>query len=486
MFASSLLTPRIESMIPCAEPLAEPPDVLPLELLAAALRPLAQPACAYDGDGRCLFANNALARWLGRDEADLAGLSVFEMWPAGFAVREAADLRCAASGRLELLESRPGPWGPRPVRAVKYPWQVADGPPVIVVVFEESAPAGGPGRLEQLCWMVPGIVHDFNNYLTMLHAHKMKLESALEDCQQRLAQMGQLLDHACQLPRQLLAFARGEAPAKQPIDVHALLRSLEGLVCGRTGGLVTIEYRLDPAGVWIECDPVQLTQALMNLCCNGVDAMGGEGRLVFETRCEGGVALISIEDTGPGIPPEALSRIFEPMYTTRRGGSGLGLVVVREVVSRHGGRIGCISDPGRGARFVLEFPLLACSPSAERPANRGTVVVVDPEGDIGRLSATILEQGGYRVRRCTALDELAEPADWAIVCASLLSAEGVRRLEAWLAGGGAGLVVTTTGPEPALTPGCLERLRGVLCKPYSAEMLLKAVEADRAAARGQR
>ncbi|MFO0843725.1 MAG: ATP-binding protein [Gemmataceae bacterium] len=459
-------------------PSAEPPSDLaaglsPWEPLFAALRPLAQCAVVYDADAHCLFVNKALARWLGRDEAQLVDQGVFDLWPVPFAAREAADVRLTAElGRLERLETREGAAGPREVRAVKYRWWPRGGPSVAVVVFEETSPALPAGA--ELGLRALGTAHDYNNWLMMIRGQVELLQAAPENAGPGLAELARLIDRAAELPRQLLAFARGAAPARRGTDVHALLRDLEGPLRARAGR-VAFEYRLDPAGLTLDVDRTDLARAMFNLAGNALDAMGGQGRLVFETRVEGGFAAIAVQDTGPGIPPEARSQIFDPLVTTRPGGTGLGLAVVRDVVRRHGGRVGCDSEPGQGARFVLEFPLTP--ERAARPARPQAVWVVDPSADVGRLAGMILGLGGYRARPSPALDEGAGPADVVVVCASLLDPEGVRRLELWLGRNPAArLVVTcTTGPEPPLTAVCAARLAAVLSKPYDAEALLRAV-----------
>jgi signal transduction histidine kinase len=446
---------------------------------------LTQCACVYDASGRCLIANRSLARWLGRAETDLVGRSLQDLWPASFAAREAADLRLVLqTGRLEQLESRPGHAGMRQVRAVKYPWGIGDAPEVMVVVFEETGPASSLEQPEQLGWLALGIVHDFNNTLTMIRGEVDLLAMGLSDGHGRLTDLERLLEHACQLPRQLLSFARKDPAARQPLDLHTLLRSLDGLLRSRMSGRVELEFRLDPVGVWVEGDPVQLTQAFLNLACNAVDAMKQGGRLVIETVREGQVVRVHFQDTGPGIAPEALVRIFEPLYTMRQGGNGLGLAVVREVVRRHGGQISCVSQPGQGARFILELPVAGSGRrqrtwSEEASGTAGTALIIDPDLDITRLSALVLEQAGFRVHTRYSLPRLQDVpgrVDLVIVDASLLNGEGARTLEQWLRQQpGAGLLVTSAGSMPVMSPLCQERLRGMVGKPYSPEVLLRAV-----------
>lgn len=446
---------------------------LPLEPLFAALRPLAQCVAVYDADHRCLFVNKALARWLGRDEDQLVGQGVIDLWPGPFAAREVADLRLAAElGPQERLETREGVAGPREVRAVKYRWRPRGGPAVVVVVFEEALPALPFGA--ELGGKALGTAHDYNNWLMLIRGQIELLQAAPAEAAAGLAELIRLIDRAAELPRQLLAQARGAAPERRRVDVHALLRELEGAL--RVGaGRVVFEYRLDPAGLLLDIDRTDLHRALFNLAGNALDVMRGEGRLVFETRVEGGFAVIAVQDTGPGVPKEARGQIFDPLFTTRQTGTGLGLAVVRDVVRRHGGRVGCDSEPGQGARFVLEFPLRSERP--EKPVAREAALVVDPADDVRRLTGLILEMGGFQARYAAALAEGAGPADVVVVCASLLDAEGLSRLEQWLGRNPtARLVVTcTTGREPPLTAVCAARLPAVLCKPYNAKTLLRAV-----------
>jgi signal transduction histidine kinase len=461
------------------------------------LEPLAQCACAYSADGRVLAANASFARWLGKAERDLPGRSLFEVWPADFSAREAADLRLIArSGRVELLEDRPRPEGPRPVRTVKYPLRVEVGPEgaeadAVVVVFAEEQAAPSPGHPERLGWQALGIAHDFNNALTLLRGQVELLESIWAQGGERVAEAERVLEYATQLPRQLLAFARQAPREERPIDVDALLADLTGLLRGRAEK-AGCELRLHPGagGARVEGDAVQLTQAFLNLAGNALDAMGRGGSLTIESTRRGESVEVSFQDTGPGMTEAALARVFERLYTTRAEGTGLGLMVVSEVVRRHGGRVGVLSAPGEGTRFVVELPAMGEEPlpgagggaAGEGGPRQKALVVVELQPEIAQLAAMILQQAGYAVRRHGRLEEARRgggAVDGILVDASVLDVEGAYALEGWLEEHPeAWLVVTSAGPAPVLTLASRARLRGLVNKPYSAEALLQAAAGE--------
>jgi two-component system, sporulation sensor kinase E len=121
-------------------------------------------------------------------------------------------------------------------------------------------------------------------------------------------------------------------------------------------GLVVVE-KLAPRLPNLMMDPSQIKQALVNLCKNGMQAMTRKGLLTLQTGMTPDAAWVSVADTGPGIPARVLSRIFEPFYTTKKKGSGLGLMIVQRIVREHGGRIELESQEGKGTTFRLWLPL---------------------------------------------------------------------------------------------------------------------------------
>ncbi len=123
-------------------------------------------------------------------------------------------------------------------------------------------------------------------------------------------------------------------------------------------GIVT-ELRIE-SPLHLVCDPEQIHQVLLNLVLNAAEAMEtveGERRLVIAASCRDGMAQIQVSDTGGGIAPETRNQLFNPFFTTKTAGGGLGLATLQTIVLRHGGSVAVESEPGRGATFTLTLPL---------------------------------------------------------------------------------------------------------------------------------
>jgi signal transduction histidine kinase len=164
----------------------------------------------------------------------------------------------------------------------------------------------------------------------------------------------QRLDHILE---DFLQFARPREFTPLPVDMNGLVRRTADLLKGDA----------DRRGVQLDqdslaCPPAagdenRLRQVLMNLVLNALDAAGRGGRVLLGVRTDGFDLVVTIDDSGPGIPPDLRSRIFEPFFTTKASGSGLGLPIVNAIVTQHGGSIAIADSPLGGARFVVRLPL---------------------------------------------------------------------------------------------------------------------------------
>ena len=144
------------------------------------------------------------------------------------------------------------------------------------------------------------------------------------------------------------------APVKLNEIVATAVRSLES---ARAAKNITLQVKLDATHDEIQGNSVQLEQALLNLLLNGVEATPAGGTITVRSQTDAEQVSLELRDSGPGIPAEDLDRIFEPFYSTKARGSGLGLGITRRIVRDHGGSLGVTSEPGHGAAFTLTFPL---------------------------------------------------------------------------------------------------------------------------------
>jgi signal transduction histidine kinase len=219
-------------------------------------------------------------------------------------------------------------------------------------------------RLATAGELATGMAHEIRNPLAaILNATKLLERQEILTADERTSILGALKTEAGRLNTTLsdfLLFARPRAPKRVLGDVRAVVAHVATLVreeCAHAGG-VQIEVRQDPAVPLFAFDADQLTQVLWNIMLNGVEAMGGQGRLTLEIQGQPGEVRIAVSDTGPGIPPEEQWRIFQPFFSKRQGGTGLGLAIAQRIASAHGGRIEVESVCGQGSRFIVCLPVL--------------------------------------------------------------------------------------------------------------------------------
>jgi len=214
--------------------------------------------------------------------------------------------------------------------------------------------------------LTSSITHEFNNILmTIINYGRMGLrhrdDATREKAFDRILTAGQ---RAARITTGMLSLVRGNTTRQEPTRLVTLIDDVLILMeKDLTNHRVTIEKRCD-GDPWAELNASQIQQVLLNLMINARQAMDGGGRLFLGvgTDADGEQATIEVRDTGCGIPPETLARIFEPFYTTKtaddrgQGGTGLGLSLCRDIMHAHGGGIRAESKPGEGTRFLLRLP----------------------------------------------------------------------------------------------------------------------------------
>lgn len=262
-------------------------------------------------------------------------------------------------------------------------------------------------KLESLGALAGGIAHDFNNLLTGITG-SLSLLAGRMGKDEELAGILREADHACAaakgLARQMLTFAAGGKPLMKPLDLVKLAR--ESAEFSLRGSGVRLDFHGDREVVVLG-DREQLFQAVQNLVLNAAQAMGGNGSIkvaVSAAALNGaGVGELAVSDTGKGMPAAVQERLFEPYFSTKGQGRGLGLAVCRSIALKHGGSIRVDTREGDGSVFAIRLPL-----TAERPADTGRrkaaapapaggrVLVMDDEEIVYKALTRMLTSLGYR------------------------------------------------------------------------------------------
>ena len=330
-------------------------------------------------------------------------------------------------------------------------------------------------KLESLGVLAGGIAHDFNNFLTVVQANldlarlHVGPDGPLDEI---LGQTERACQRAVVLSTQLLTFAKGGAPIRRVTAIDRLV--VEAVDLARAGASVTINLDVED-GLWCaEVDPGQIGQVLHNVLLNAKQA-SADGSSV-DVRAEnipsgkdlplGPEALvrITIRDHGSGIDAEILPLIFDPYFTTKGSGSGLGLATAYAIVTKHGGHLTARSKPGEGTTFIIDLP---ASAAREAPASTlsafvrngtGRLLVMDDEESIRTLLDRVLTKFGYEVR--TARDG-AEAIDLYEAARAAGQSFDLVLLDLTVTGGMGG--VETAGRLKALDPAA----KLIACSGYS-------------------
>jgi PAS domain S-box-containing protein len=281
-------------------------------------------------------------------------------------------------------------------------------------------------KLESLGRLAGGIAHDFNNLLTAIIANAELLsmrhgeDKHLHDRLQIILETG---ERASRIARQLLAFSRRQVLDPVRMDLNQMLLEIRKMIPSLIGEDIRCEFQLGEAIAAIKADPSQLEQVILNLIVNARDAMPSGGELAVKTTMEeldelyahrhpgteaGRYVLLSVADTGSGIPAEVQGKIFEPFFTTKgEKGTGLGLATVYGIVKQLGGHVTFYTEQGIGTEFKIYLKALAPSAAAcpgaadatHAPVPRGTerILVVEDEPTLREIAAAVLADLGYEV-----------------------------------------------------------------------------------------
>jgi PAS domain S-box-containing protein len=284
-------------------------------------------------------------------------------------------------------------------------------------------------KMESVGRLAGGIAHDFNNLLAAIIGYADLVEEALPAgtaVHSDLAEIQKAARRAASLTRQLLAFARRQVFAPQPLNLSELILDMDKLLRRLIGEDIEL-LTLPGAGLWpVKADPGQIEQVLVNLVVNARDAMPDGGKLIIETanadldmayaREHIGVnpglyVLLTVSDNGVGMGEEVKRNVFEPFFTTKElgKGTGLGLATCYGIVKQHGGNIWAYSEVGHGTTIKVYLPcaegdaatLARREAESLPPRGAETVLLVEDEDAVRTLNARVLRAQGYTVLEAT-------------------------------------------------------------------------------------
>ncbi len=375
-------------------------------------------------------------------------------------------------------------------------------------------------KMEAVGTLAGGIAHDFNNILTGVIGYAELARARLPSAHPSAVDLGDVLsagERARNLVRRILTFSRKHKPEKEAVSLKPVIGEILKLLRATIPASIEIRVEFQETSDFVLADSAQIHQGLLNLATNAVHAMGGgPGTLNVSLETIAGSqqlarenpllltgewVRVSVSDTGHGMDPVTVRRIFEPFYTTKKPGegTGLGLAVVHGIVTAHGGVVTVESAPGKGSTFRLCFPL------AEQPADQSErhllpsstllprghgehVLVVEDETSVGEVARHFLTGLGYHATVCHHPDEALEElrtkvSEYAAVFTDLsmprmTGLDLIRRIHKQDPGLPCvlctGFVVSAATENEAMQLG----VRDVVTKPYSRQDL--AVALDRA------
>lgn len=374
-------------------------------------------------------------------------------------------------------------------------------------------------KLESIGILAGGLAHDLNNSLTAILGNISLAKRSLRssgDAVTRLAEAEMACLQARDVTQQLLTFSKGGVPIKEPVSIAQLLRDWAGFAVA--GSNVNCDIDLPPDLLPVEIDKGQMSRVINNLVINAQQAMPEGGTVTIRGANitlgpdwhehalplpPGEYVRIAIQDTGTGIPASHLSKIFDPYFTTKQKGSGLGLSIAYSIVKAHEGYITAESQIGAGTTFHIYLPASGGAPSAQanapEAAQEGTlkVLVVDDQESIREVIRTILtdlegdevdfaSDGQRAIELYKAAREAGQPYDVVMMDLTIPGGmggkEGVKRLLE-IDPNAKVIVVSGYSNDPIMSQYWEYGFKGVIRKPFEIDELVHTVHSVVAASK---
>jgi two-component system, cell cycle sensor histidine kinase and response regulator CckA len=281
-------------------------------------------------------------------------------------------------------------------------------------------------KMDSIGRLAGGIAHDYNNMLaSILGNAELALDKAgpAHPMRKELETIIKITTRSAELTRQLLGFARKQDVMPKILHLNSAVESSLALLRRLIGENIVVDWQPSSEMYYVNMDPVQIDQILINLCVNACDAINGNGRITIRTgsvhvspsdcnhgnccKTPGNYVKLSVTDNGAGIDKRTLPHIFEPFFTTKAygQGTGLGLSTVYGIVKQNFGFLECTTEPGKGTSFVIYLPLYSKAvpleeyilPAVQFNNGKGSILLVEDEPEILGVVKHILEINGYSV-----------------------------------------------------------------------------------------
>jgi signal transduction histidine kinase/CheY-like chemotaxis protein len=380
-----------------------------------------------------LFANVALARTLGFERASELVGTPWSQFDAG----GQSECRVVSRGGGEVVLEL------SPRQAIDY-----RGEPAELVLARDVTEKKELGkrlavadRMASLATVAAGLAHEINNPLALVISNLELCARRPDDAREFLRAASEGAERVKNIVRELRVFSQPELEAPVPVDLRDVVESSVALARGKAKTRASLSVAVEPVGP-VAGSRGKLSQVLLNLIINALEALPGErpsseNQIVVRLMEQDGQARIEVEDNGVGIAEEARPHLFEPFFTTRRagGGSGLGLAVAHDIISRSGGTITFTSRLGIGTRFVIELPLCqeptaVAAPTADREERQLSlrILIADDEPSLVRTLEAALSQDRHHVVSAAtgreAIDRIERDGDFDLILCDLIMPHG--------------------------------------------------------------
>jgi two-component system cell cycle sensor histidine kinase/response regulator CckA len=387
-----------------------------------------------EADGRYLDANESFLKMTGYTREDVVGHTASELRFWALPSLRTDLLRQLREGGSVTDRGMQFKTAKAEIREAELSWAPieVEGQPCLLAFMRDTTETQRleaqflqSQKMEAVGRLAAGVAHDFNNMLSVIIGYSdlsMDLVASESSARRYLVQIKKASERAASLTRQLLAFSRQQLVFPRILDLNDVVKNVSTMLLRMVGESVSVSFQpTTPIGS-IKADPGQIEQILMNLVVNARDAMPRGGKITIETAHAeldehyvsqhpgsqtGRHVVLAISDTGCGIDESIRSKIFEPFFTTKSigQGTGLGLSTVYGIVTQSKGSISVESEAGKGTTFKIYFPGLVAKAEElvqpaevdELPAGSETILVVDDDEAVRKVTASLLTSAGYRV-----------------------------------------------------------------------------------------